>query len=123
MFNFGRFNKKQLFTAEVTGEEDSVNLEYLFKRDGEDDSIRYEIHGLYINTRSPHNPEVPVALIDGFYVYLPVHQLSDVKEILANPQAIQAINDGKAAFTISSYVQKRYNRTCYKAVWCNAEEE
>ncbi len=121
MFNFSKFNKKQIFTAEVTGDEEYTNLQYLYERDGE--GAVYTIKALYIGTKSSFDPETPLVLIDGWYVNLPVHQLGEIKEMLANPQAIQAINDGKAAFTIATYFQKRFNRTCYKAVWCNADEE
>lgn len=121
MFNFGKFNKKQLFVAETTGDEEYTNLQYLYERDGE--GAVYTIKALYIGTKSNFDPEVPLLLIDDYYVNLPVHQLSEIKEMLANPQAIAAINNGQAAFTIASYFQKRFNRTCYKAVWCNAEEE
>ena len=119
MFDFGKFNKKQVFTAEVTGDEDYCNLEFLIKRDGEGGV--YTIKALYLGTKSKFDPEVPLALIDGYYVNLPVHQLGEVKEILSSDTAIKAINDGKAAFTIQSYEQKRYGKICYKAVWCNAE--
>jgi len=122
-FNFEKLNKKQIFSYEVSGEESYTNLEYLFKRDGEDSSVTYQIHGVYIGTKSNFDPEVPMVLIENFYVNLPVHQLDEVKQILADPEAIRAINEGKAGFSITTYLQKRFNRICYKAVWRKYIEE
>ena len=118
--NFGKFNKKQLFTN-APGASDYITLEELYNRYGS--SKVYPIHGVYINTKSNFVPEAPVVLIKGYYVNLPQHQLDEIKEILADRQAVQAINMGQAGFIIDVYHQNRYNKDCYKAVWCNYTPE
>lgn len=115
--NFGKFNKKQMFTGAPKGIEEYKDLETLYTEYGPDKV--FCIRGLYINTKSNFSPEAPTALLSDCYVNLPQHQLSDVKAIMADSAAVSAINQGQAGFRIEEYHQIRYNKECYKAVWCN----
>lgn len=114
MAKFSKFNKQRMFTID-TSSFDYVTLEDLYTENGPDH--KYCLRGLYIGTKSNFDPEVPIAAIDGTYVNLPVHQLEEVKNILADKSAVAAINAGEAGFIINQYEQKRYSRTCYSAEW------
>lgn len=121
-FTFGSFNKERLFNVDTTSF-DYTSLESLFEENGED-SV-YQILGAYIGTKSQFDPETPLVAIDGYYVNIPVFQLSEVKAMLDSRQAIAAINAGLAGFTIEQYEKKlkKGSRTCYKAVWCDYNED
>lgn len=115
---FGKFNKERKFTVD-TSDFDYRSLHDLYIENGPDHL--YLLKGLYIGTKSLYDPEVPILATDECYVNLPVFQLAEVKEILADPAAIKAINNDEAGFRIESYEQKRYAQTCYKAIWCDYE--
>ena len=113
-FTFAKFNKERLFDIDTT-DFDYCNLEDLYNLNGED--AVYQVRGLYIGTKSNFDPETPILATDSEYVNLPVHQLADVKAMLADKAAISAINAGECGFVIEKYHQKRFNRDCYSAVW------
>lgn len=117
---FGKFNKERIFTIDTSGF-DYKSLGELESEYGEDTPIR--LRGVYIGTKSQFDPEVPIIATDECYVNLPVHQLDEIKAMLKDPAAIRAINNGEAGFTIGTYFQKRFNKECYKAVWCDYEDE
>ena len=118
--NFGKFNKKQLFTNLPEGVDEYISLEELYKENGPE--AKYCIRAFYINTRSDFAPETPVVLTNDYYVNIPLHQLSEVKDIMTDNFAVKAINNKEAGFTIESYYKEKYGKTCYKAVWCNYNE-
>ena len=119
--NFGKFNKKQLFTNLPEGVDEYISLEELYETNGA--GKVYCLRALYINTRSDFAPETPVALTNNYYVNIPVHQLQEVKAIMNDALAVNAVNNKKAGFKIESYRKEKYNKTCYRAVWCNYDEE
>lgn len=119
MFNFASFNKERLFTID-TGDFDYVNLEDLVKRDGE--GVVYKVRGVYVGTKSLYDPEAPMLATESEYVNLPVHQLPEIKAMLADRRAIDAINNGECGFVIESFYQKRFKKTCYAARWGNFAE-
>lgn len=45
----------------------------------------------------------PFLLSDGFGVWLPKHMIDTVSEMVNDPEAVDAINDGKACFSVYSY--------------------
>lgn len=119
--NFKRFNKNHLFTVDTTDFK-YFSLEDLYKRDGE--NTLYLLCGLYINTKSQYDPEAPTLATDSELVNLPVFQLDEVKEMREDEEAVEAINNGEAGFTIESYTLDKYpGRTFYKAIWCNYDED
>jgi hypothetical protein len=117
--NFGKFNKQRLFTVD-TSSFDYLSIEEAAKKYGTDVPIR--IRGLYIGDKSKFVEEDPRLATDEEYINLPQHQLKEVKQILADPGAIRAINNGQCGFIIREYFQKRFQMTCYSAEWCNYEE-
>lgn len=118
--NFAKFNKERLFDVNTAGFE-YYSLEDLYNHNRKDRV--YQVRGLYIGTKSDFDPEVPIVALDDRYVNIPVHQLSEVQAMISNKAAIRAIRDGECGFTIATYYQQKYKKTCYKAVWCNFEPE
>lgn len=82
----------------------------------------YRIDGLYINKKSSFGDH-PVAIIakDEMLVDLPAHLIEEVKEILQDPEVVEAINSGKVGFTIHEYEQKKYKKICYGIHWEDIE--
>lgn len=119
-FNFTKFNKERLFTIDTTSF-DYTNLEQLYNENGSD--AIYKVRGLYIGTKSIYDEEAPVIATESEYVNLPVHQLGEIKAMLADKRAIKAINDGECGFIIEEYYQARFKKNCYVARWCNYEEK
>lgn len=93
-----------------------VDLKSLFKKSPEGEV--FKIDGLYINKKSSFGDH-PVAILikEEFLVDLPAHLVEDVKEILQDPEAIEAIKNGKVGFTIHEYDQKQYKKKCYGIHW------
>ena len=50
-----------------------------------------------------HYGDSPFIISDGFGVWLPKHMADTVKEILDDPEAVTAINEGKACFNVYAY--------------------
>lgn len=93
-----------------------VTLEQLFARDG--GKTIFGIDGLYINKKSSFG-EHPVAIVavEEMLVDLPAHLTEDVKEMLSDPEAIEAIKNGHGGFSVEMYEQKQYKKTCYGIRW------
>lgn len=113
-FSFEKFNKEKLFDID-TSDFEYTDLESLYKKHGEGEV--YRVRGLYLGTKSLYDPETPLLATDSEYVNLPVHQLNEVKAMLGDRRAIEAINAGEAGFTIECYYQKRFKKNCYAAHW------
>lgn len=118
--NFGKFNKVRLFTVD-TSSFDYMGLDQAAEKYGENNQIR--LRGIYISNKSNFSDEAAILATDEEYINMPLHQLDECKAILNDPAAIRAINNGECGFTISSYYQKRFAKTCYKVEWCNYEDE
>ena len=115
-FTFTKFNKEKLFDIDTT-EFDYTSLEDLYNANGE--NAVYQVRGLYIGTKSNYDPETPILATNEEYVNLPVHQLEEVKAMLADRRAVDAINAGDCGFKIEKYYQKRFKKDCYTAIWCD----
>lgn len=118
-YSFAKFNKERLFDIDTT-EFDYVDLEDLYNKNGE--GAVYQVRGLYIGTKSNYDPETPILATNEEYVNLPVHQLAEVKAMLADKRAIEGINAGNCGFKIEKYYQKRFKKDCYAAIWGDYEE-
>lgn len=128
-YSFNRFNKERVFdfdTQAISGE--YTNLENLFKRDGE--GIVYQVKGVYVSTKSEFADESPIVALGDTYVNFPQHQLKDIKDMLEDKNAIKAINDGYAGFTIRQYTKnlkgkngKMKPKDCYSAEWCDYDPD
>lgn len=117
---FAKFNRQRLFTVD-TSSFDYLSIEEAAKKYGTNVPIR--VRGLYIGDKSKFVDEDPRLATDEEYINLPQHQLKEVKAILADTNAIRAINNGECGFIIREYFQKRFQLTCYSAEWCDYTDE
>lgn len=70
--------------------------------------------------RGKKDKERPVLIADNLKINLPDHCLNDIKKLLGNDEYIQAVNDGKCGFQITSYEDTEYgNGTCYSGTFCD----
>ena len=126
-FSFSNFNKERLFdfdTNKITGK--YTSLEELFKENGPDKE--YQLKAVYISKFSQFADEAPIAALADTYVNLPSHQLSDVKSMMNDANAVRAINTGYAGFTIRPYEKsitlkngKVKKDTYYSAEWIDVD--
>lgn len=130
-----KYNKEKLFKINTDGF-DYISLEDLYKEresnilveDFEDpeevkeivEETIYQVRGIYINTKGLYD-DAPVVALDSAYVNLPAHMTQICREILADPQAIAAINAGRVGFTIYAYEKPQYHKTCYSVRWVDTE--
>ena len=116
-FSFSKkFNTEKLFNID-TSEFEYFNLESLTENPMEEPEDRiFTVRGVYINNKSQFGP-APVLALDDCYVNLPEHTLDACRQMLADPQAVKAINEGHLGFTVDKYHQKRFNKDCYSVIW------
>lgn len=78
----------------------------------------FKIDGLYINKKSSFGDH-PVAIMvnEKLLADLPAHLNEDVKEILSDPEAVEAIKAGHVGFTIHKYYQEKFKKDCYGIRW------
>lgn len=85
---------------------------------------KYIIDCMFINDKSQYgeSPVVGVAdLKESYMVNLPKHKLQDVKDMLSDQEAIEAVQLGRAGFVIRTYNPKGSNRICYTVDWIDIE--
>lgn len=115
------FNTKRLFDID-TSDFEYKKLEELWNENSdivEEEEVCtkvFPVCGLYLNRKSMYDPQ-PVVATDECYVNLPANMFDSALEILSDPRAIKAINDGKVGFQIDKYYQKRYEKYCYSVIW------
>lgn len=123
-FSFSsEFNSKKIFNVDTSAYE-YKKLEDLWKEnsyipDGLDEEVCdkiFPVCGLYLNEKSIYDPQ-PTVATDECYVNFPAFMYKTAVDILADPRAIRAINDGKVGFQITRYEQKRFGKICYSAEW------
>jgi len=121
-FSFSKkFNTKKLFNIETENFE-YISLEDLYSnteasQEGEEQLPQvYTIRGIYINNKGLFEPS-PVAALDDCYVNLPAHLTQTCQQMINDPIAVVAINQGHCGFRIEKYHQKKYNRDCYSIEW------
>lgn len=122
VFSFASsFNTKRLFDID-TSDFEYKKLEELWNENSEivaEEEVCtkvFPVCGLYLNRKSMYDPQ-PVVATDECYVNLPANMFDSALEILSDPRAIKAINDGKVGFQIDKYYQKRYEKYCYSVIW------
>lgn len=128
-FSFSNFNKERIFTFDTAAIQGNyTTLEELYNATVPD--YKFQLKGVYVSTKSDYNDESPIIALANTYVNMPQHQLIDIKNMLADKGAIQAINNGEAGFTIRHYVKnlKKKNgnyepKDCYSAEWCDVNPE
>ena len=112
-----KFNKgKANFTYKTPDGLGYANLGELFKANG--GQKVYTVHALYINTKGKYGDQ-PIVVTDEAQVNLPEHLLDVVKEMRADEEAVNLINDGKIGFTIYEYNNSFGNN--YAVNWVDIE--
>lgn len=69
----------------------------------------YIIHGLFINKKSQYGDH-PVAVGDRYYYDLPKHALEQVKEVMQDDEATEAINAGHVGIVTGTYHDNGRNK-------------
>ena len=60
----------------------------------------------------------PVLIAEGLKINLPDHMLKDVQKLLSKDEYIEAVNEGKCGFQITTYEDEQYgNGTCYSGIF------
>ena len=97
-----------------------VTLETLYKRDN--GKTVFPVDGIYINKKSFFGDHpVIISIKEKMLIDFPHHITEDAKEILQDPEVIEAIKAGKVGFTVQEYFQKTYKKTCYGIHWEDIE--
>lgn len=97
-----------------------VTLETLYKRDN--GKTVFPVDGLYINKKSSFGDHpVIISAKEKMLIDFPSHMTEDAKEILQDPEVIDAIKAGHVGFSVQEYEQKKYKKTCYGAKWEDIE--
>ena len=79
------------------------------------------IKGLFINKKGNYDPH-PVAIAENGLIDLPQHQTDTVNEILASPEVVEAIKQGKVAFKVRTYNATKFgNKECLSVEWVDIE--
>lgn len=137
-FSFNSFNKERLFSFDTSvineahpqteserkkHDDRYTNLEALYKKNGPDQE--YQIKAIYINTKSEQVEEAPVMALATIYVNLPQFQLVDAKSMMAEKNAVRAINNGMAGFKIRTYTKKigKTDKLFYAAQWLDVDPD
>jgi hypothetical protein len=111
MSTFASKLNKPMFNVDTT-DFNYIKLADLYKskEHGGKDAI-HVINGVFIN-ESQYGPN-PVIISEQYkaLINLPKHMAGAIKEILADPELVQAVKDGKAGFKIYTY--ESHNRECY----------
>lgn len=110
---FEKFNRGLKFNPINTEGYEYRKLEELYKEYGAD--VEYPVRALYVNKTK--FGESAVAVTDGYFINLPSHVVDDVKEITADEELVQMINDGLVSITIYEYYSHKYNDTFYGIRW------
>lgn len=102
-----KFNKT-VFTVNTKGFT-FTKLSDLYAANGAD--VVYTLDGLYISRGKLGEQPIFICEELNQLVNIPAHLTKTAKDILADPDAVQAIKDGKVGFTIYEY--ESHGRKCY----------
>ena len=116
---FKKFNRGSQFNVGSTEGYEYRKLEELYKEYGAD--VEYPVRALYVNETK--FGESAVATTDGYFINLPSHVVNDVKEIVADEELVQMINDGLVSITIYEYYSSTYKGTFYGIRWVEKEKD
>ena len=114
---FSKFNRGNKFNPINTEGYEYRKLEELYKEYGKD--VQYPIRALYVNKTK--FGESAVATTDGYFINLPSHVVNDVKEIIADEDLVNRINEGLVSIEIYEYFSHKYNDVFYGIRWVERE--
>ena len=111
MSEFASKLNKPTFNVD-TSDFNYMKLEDLYnsKKNGGSDVI-HTINGVFINESQYGENPVIINAENKALINLPKHMAGAIKYILATPELVQTVKDGKAGFTIYTY--ESHNRVCY----------
>ena len=81
-----------------------TSLADLFSEYGKDHV--FPIAAIYINTKGKYGPQAVIAMNENTLVNLPSPLLEVCKDMIHDPEAVAAINNGNAGFKIYQYTGK-----------------
>lgn len=88
---------------------DFFKLQDLFM---EDKDQVWVIKALWINESGKFGAS-PVVTLEDRYINLPNHKLQLVRDLIADDEAVEAINNGKLGFTVYQYNDDKHDKTCF----------
>lgn len=107
-FSFANSFNKVTFSIDVTDFE-YCKLAALYNEKAP--QTVYHLDGMWTNKSPLGESPVFICAELGKLVNMPMHLTPTVKEILANPNAVEAIKNGKVGFTVYEY--ESHGRKCY----------
>lgn len=117
-FSANKFNKGSKFTFKTPEGFQYNTLDVLYSQFGNE--VVFPLKALYLNDKGKFGTH-PVAVTDKELVDLPKHMTETVREMIADDEAVDAINNGKVGFTIYQYIDSKYKRTCYSVTWVDVQ--
>lgn len=84
-----------------------TSLADLFSEYGKDHV--FPLAAIYINTKGMYGPQAVIAINESTLVNLPSHLLKVCRDMIHDPEAVAAINNGNAGFKIYQYTGKNGN--------------
>ena len=105
---FSKFTKGRIFDFPTTRFE-YRSLSELYNENGANQV--YPLTAMYVNSKSNFGV-APVFATTDCFVNNTSHMVDVVNQILADEEAIKAINEGKIGFVIYPYTQKKFNKKC-----------
>jgi len=82
----------------------------------------FALRGVFINTKSQFG-EQPILITDRCFVNAPRFMLDTIKEMMQDPEAIEAMENGLAGFSIYQYENKKYNKRCFAIKFLDANTQ
>ena len=70
------------------------------------------IKALWVNEESKFGPS-PIVTLEDRYINLPGHKLQMVRDLIADDEAVEAINNGKLGFKVYQYNDEKHDKTCF----------
>ena len=107
-----KYNHGARFNVQFSAETPFTSLADLYNNNGEEHV--YPVMALYFNHKSKFG-ENPVAVTTAELVNLPKHLQDVCKEIVADKEAVEAINANRFGFKIRQY--DRNGKPCFSVEW------
>lgn len=107
-----QFNKRNQFQYDNELDRDYCKLSELVDCNGTD--AIYIVEALFINTKSRYG-DAPVLVTSQWLVNAPAHLTDTVRQMIATPEIVDAINARQVAFKVYQYISN--NRICFSVEW------
>lgn len=101
-----KFNKGKMFDYDNTVEREFISFKELVNEHGI--GKVYPIQAIFINDKSKFG-DAPVLISNEFMVNAPQHLLETAKEMIADDNLVDMVNQGKVGFELYAYKGKNGN--------------